>query len=548
MQPLYIVLVLLVLFTVATLALVRRHADVVTTLRKAWQTELSSLSNELQTERQTSSQLREKAGRFEGQLNELQKTAVGSREQLTEAARRLEAADARITELTREHAEAKTGRDGANERVAELTKLLDQQSDETRRLQDQISELRTQQAKAEADLESAKQLKADTTAFFNEAQIRLSHVATQSATQALGEKGVELQAQSRTELSMLLKPVSDTITAFQARAEQLYADTSSQTSHLAGALQQLTANQQRVADDYAAFARAMKGNPKARGDWGELILETVLQTSGLEEGVHYLSQESAVDDESGDRVRPDIVVKLPGDRHVIVDSKLSLLAWHDATNCGEDDRDGYEAAMQRHLAALRARVKELSEKSYPKAVGSSALEVTIAFVAIESALADALRADPNLLRYAFQRGVVFASPNTLMAVLVVVERLWTRDKLARTAKEVADTGGRVLDSVIKFVSEFEAIGKRLRDVNEAFSAAKYSLQESQQGVVSRTRRLVELGVKGKRPIPEQLQLDDGAGGGTAPDLIELEGNSSRFLPGAVAEGDMAGADTSEIPF
>lgn len=516
-----IVLGVLVVF-IAVALLVRRELGVVAALR-----------SELQNERTVSAELREKAGQFQGQLTVLEKAAVLNAGDLL-------AADNRINELTREHAEAKSGLENANVRINDLAEQLVQRVDEVRTLGDRLSALQVQQAKSEAALESATQLKADASAFFNEAEIRLSR----TAVQALSEKGQELQAQSRSDLSLLLTPFAERITAFQARAEQLYGDEAAQRLNLAGVVQQMVTNQQRVAEDYTSFARAMKGNPKARGDWGELVLEGVLQCAGLEKGANYLSQESTTDPDTGERVKPDIIIKFPDSRHVVVDSKLNLLAWHDAMNCEDEDPEGYKEAMGRHVEAVRAHVKELSEKNYPKAVGSSALEGSIAFFAIESALAGALRADPSLLPYALARGVMLASPNTLMAVLVVTERLWKRDKLTRTAKELSDAGGRVLDAVIRFLEDFEAVGKKLGDASQAYEAARHSLQTS-HGVIPRTQKLVGLGVKGKRSLPEQLELDEVPDTLTTPQLTQF---AEEDAVGSLPEGVVDQVGAADVPF
>jgi DNA recombination protein RmuC len=218
-----IVLGVLALF-IAVALLLRRESGVAAALR-----------NELQSERTVSAELREKAGQFQGQLTVLEKAARVTADELV-------VADYRINELTREHAEAKSGLENANVRIHDLAEQLAQRVDDVRTLGDQVSALQMQQARAEASLESATQLKADAAAFFNEAEIRLSR----TAVQALSEKGQELQAQSRSDLGLLLTPFAEKISAFQARAEQLYGDEAAQRLNLTGVVQQMATNQQRV--------------------------------------------------------------------------------------------------------------------------------------------------------------------------------------------------------------------------------------------------------------------------------------------------------------
>ncbi len=170
-----------------------------------------------------------------------------------------------------------------------------------------------------------------------------------------------------------------------------------------------------------------------------------------------------------------------------------------------------QEAMRRHASALRQHVKDLGDKQYPRLAGDGALEVTIAFVPIEGALSAALGFDAALQTFAFERKVVFASPNTLMALLRVVERLWTRDKIQREAAEIAKVGGLVLDSLTNFLADFDNVGRQLDDARTAFNAARGKLSESNQALIPRARRLSELGAKGRKQLPAELTVDVDSG-------------------------------------
>ena len=205
-------------------------------------------------------------------------------------------------------------------------------------------------------------------------------------------------------------------------------------------------------------------------------------------------------------LRRDVIVRLPDERRIVVDSKVNLIAWQEAVNA--DTPEGQHEAMRRHTVALRQHVKDLCERDYPRAVGASALEVTIAFVPIEGALSAALGFDDLLQTDAFDKGVVFASPNTLMATLRVIERLWTRDKLQKQALKISDAGSLLMDSVVNFLTDFASVGASLDGAQKAFNAARNRLEDSPQAVIPRARRLVELGAKGKKKLPPDLQPDD----------------------------------------
>ncbi|HLT45463.1 MAG TPA: DNA recombination protein RmuC, partial [Luteimonas sp.] len=337
--------------------------------------------------------------------------------------------------------------------------------------------------------------------------------------------------QSRVEIEQLLKPFAERIKDFRERVETLYGNEARERASLQGAVTELKGLNQEMAEQALALTRALKGNAKIRGDWGELMLESVLRGSGLEEGVHYERQKSTRD-EDGARLQPDIVVNLPDERCVVVDSKVNLVAWQEAMNA--DTPEAHEEAMRRHAAGLRQHMRDLGEKNYPRAIGSHALEVTIAFVPIEGALSAALGFDPHLQGEAFDRRIVFASPNTLMALLRVIERLWTRDKVQRKALEISDSGGKVLDALVGFLADFEQVGKRLDDAGKAYANARRRLSESSQAVIPRARRLVELGASGRRALPDELKPESGLDG------ILDEAGPVRELLGAAVDGDAKG--------
>jgi DNA recombination protein RmuC len=195
-------------------------------------------------------------------------------------------------------------------------------------------------------------------------------------------------------------------------------------------------------------------------------------------------------------------VNLPDGRQVVVDSKVNLVAWADAHNA--ESPASYQDALIRHTAALRLHVQDLSKKNYPKALGSDALDLTVMFVPIEGALAAALTVNPELQAEAFGKRVVFASPNTLMAMLRVVERLWTRDKLQRQVGVIGAEAGKLLDALSGFIEDFNEIDKQLDDARKAFSSARHRLTESDQSVAARAKRLVEAGAKHKRTLAREI--------------------------------------------
>ena len=371
-------------------------------------------------------------------------------------------------------------------------------------LRRQLQAVERQHADALANLSHSERTNAEMKAFLESAQQRLSGAFAELAAKAFDERSQQAALQSKGDIEMLLKPFSEQLTGFRSRVDTLYGEEARERAALVGKIDELKTLNQDMAQRANELTRALKGNAKIRGDWGELMLENVLQGSGLVEGAHYQRQKSATSEE-GQRLHPDIVVNLPDERSIVVDSKVNLVAWQEAMNAAtpEEQLEG----LRRHAIALRQHVKELGDKHYPRVIGEGALDVTIAFVPIEGALSAALGADAALQTFAFEQKIVFASPNTLMALLRVVERLWTRDKIQREAQEIARTGGLVLDALVNFMSDFDNVGRQLDDATKAFNDARYKLSNSKQALIPRAQRLVELGAKGKKTLPSEWRAD-----------------------------------------
>jgi len=381
-------------------------------------------------------------------------------------------------------------------------------------------------ATARAEAAEAQRARAETETFVRNAQEQLSAKFTELAAKAFHERGLQFEhnvrqatGQSKADIETLLKPFGDQLGEFRKRVDTVYGDEAKERASLLGAVQELKTLNQDMATQTLALTRALKGNAKVRGDWGELMLESVLRSSGLEEGLHFDRQQTGTD-EDGRRLRPDVIIRLPDERRIVVDSKVNLVAWQEAVNA--EKPEAQQEAMRRHAVALRQHVRDLADRNYPRAVGADALEVTIAFVPIEGALSAALGFDEDLQTHAFEKGVVFASPNTLMATLRVIDRLWTRDKVQKQALEISKTGGLLLDSVVNFLTDFASVGASLEGAAKAYKSARDKLEDSTQAIIPRARRLVELGAKSRKKLPPEL-LTDG---------LELETESNE--PGTLA--------------
>lgn len=471
------------------------------------------LAMELEAEREAARQLVAESGRLQGRLGAMEAELEGSVRQREQVERAL--ADLRAARDS-ERAALAAATAALGEREAALAQARARATTlegELGALRGRLGELQHEHAQASANLAHATRAQAEMRRFLDEAQAKLSAAFAEQAGKVFDERGQLFEqqvrhatAQGKTDIETLLRPFAERLGEFRARVDTLYGEEAKERSALLGAVTELKTLNQDMAGHTAALTRALKGSAKVRGDWGELMLESVLRGSGLEEGRHYDRQAGLRDDEDGRHLRPDIIVRLPDERCVVVDSKVNLVAWQEAMNAVEEPAL-HNAALQRHADGLRRHVKDLGDRAYPRAVGDTALDVTIAFVPIEGALSAALGFDPTLQTYAFERKVVFASPNTLMALLRVVDRLWVRDTMQRRALEIGDAGNKVLDALTSFLVDFDSVGRKLDEASKSFAAARHRLSDSKQAVIPRARRLVELGAKGKRALPEELRAE-----------------------------------------
>lgn len=393
-------------------------------------------------------------------------------------------------------------------------------------------ELRTQSnglvgmtAERDAALELVKQ----TRAFVDSAKESMRTAFIEEASSVFDQKSAVLDQRikatgehSKILLADTLKPFVDNIDKFKERMEELGKTQTQESSTLRGSIEQLQTLNQHMAEATGDLTRALKGNAKVRGDWGEMILDGVLTTCGFIEGVNYQRQESNKDDETGKQLRPDVVFDLPDGRRVVIDSKVNLVAWADAA--AAESVGERQTALTRHAAALRTHVKDLHGKNYPKVVGDDALDLTVLFVPIEGALAEAMASDPSLQTDAMKNNIAFASPNTLMALLKVVERMWVRDKFQTQVEAIRKVASNLMDSLTAFLSEFNAIEDKLVGVTKAYGQAKNRLYESNQSVVARSRKLVDAGARGNKPLHKDLMPDqESIEGPTFPALVAIDG-------------------------
>ncbi len=417
-----------------------------------------------------------------------------------ELAERRAAAGRLEQELTQSDAQL----DGCRERLESLEAELGE-------ARDRLAEQRERSARLEAEREQAALRHREQLALLEEARERLKEEFHQLAGKVFEERQQAYSAQSRESLEALLRPFREQVEQFRQRVETLHGQEQRERGSLKAQLDQLAGLNARLGDEAATLARALKGDQKAQGNWGELILETVLERSGLRRDVEY-RREVSIEGEAGRR-RPDAVIYLPESRHLIVDAKVSLVAWQRVVNA--EDEGERAAAMDEHLRSLRAHVRGLAAKDYPGLPGLHSPDFVFLFVPVEPAFAAAFERDPTLFQEAFDRQVVMVTPTTLLASLRTVAGLWSLERQNENARLIGERAERLLTKFSGLVESLQEVGRHLERAGDSHRRAVNRLSEGQGSLVAQARELERLGVRMKKPLPDELVR--AAEGDAAPD-------------------------------
>lgn len=376
----------------------------------------------------------------------------------------------------------------AEEVAAEAAERADGLAAEARRLGEE-------RARLEAEVLAERRAAAERAAEAARTREAVRAEVEQLAGRVLDEKGRALLARNEERLSAVLAPVGERLKEFEARIERTYGEEGRDRASLLRELRLLQQAQQALSRQADGLSRALTGDAKVQGDWGELVLERVLETAGLAEGREYDLQVSHVDAEGG-RKRPDALVYLPGDRALVVDAKCSLTAFAEAMRATEPG--ARDEALDRHLASLRAHVRGLAGKSYAQLLAQRTLDLVLLFVPSEAAFHAALSRAPGLYEEAFRQGVVLTSPTTLLAALRLVAHVWRSERQNANAQRIAEEAGRLLDKLADFVGDLDQAGARLDQAQQSLAAARGKLQTGRGNALRKAAEIARLGARVKQ--------------------------------------------------
>lgn len=348
-------------------------------------------------------------------------------------------------------------------------------------------------------------------------------------------------AEQKTALSALLSPFAEQLKAFKTEVASAREESIKSKSSLDTQLMNLMALNQNLSKDAQSLTEALKGNKKAQGNWGEFQLDRLLESSGLRKGQDYDTQEAYYGEDKR-LYRPDVIIHLPENRDIIVDSKVSLNDYLEAVNAGNADTQ--QKFLQKNLACVKAHIDELSAKEYQKLLKGNTLNYVIMFIPVESAYVAALEADNNLYDYAYRRNVILATPLSLMPVLRTVENLWRIDSQNQNVQKIAELGGKIYDKLAAFVEDMKAIERGLNQASNAYNNAMTKLS-GRGSALSQAENMKKLGAKTGKAIA--LALNDNDLLLTAPDTPADTAPAANTSAAAVISGTSGTSAQADTP-
>ncbi len=317
-----------------------------------------------------------------------------------------------------------------------------------------------------------------------------------------GSKALKVENEQR--LSEILNPLKEKLEKFEKKINENNAQDIKQFANMETLIKTLSEQHSKVQDTAQNLVNALRGEQKTQGDWGELALERILEFSGLEKGREYTTQASFRNDD-GELLRPDVVIQLPDNKHIIIDSKVSLKAFEQYIN--EEDYDKKKIALANHIVSVKAHIKGLGEKDYSHIPDITSPDFVLLFMPIESSFALAVKEEPNLYAEAWKRKIVIVTPSTLLATLKTVEGLWKQERQNKNAFEIAEQAGRLYDKFVGFVADLEKVGTKQKDAQKAYDDAMSKLTDGKGNLTRSAEKLKELGVKSKKKLDQKF-LDE----------------------------------------
>ncbi len=359
--------------------------------------------------------------------------------------------------------------------------------------------------RAETELAAERRQSADKLATLQqtaqEAKTVLSDQFKNLANEILEEKSKRFAEQNQQNLDTLLKPLQEKLTDFRKQVDETYQSEARERFALKQEVEKLAGLNLRMTDETRALTNALKGESKTQGDWGELVLETILENSGLRKGEEYLVQDTQTISD-GSRLQPDVVIRLPEAKHLVIDSKVSITAY---TRYIQADDDSIKTAeLSSHVLSIKQHIQGLSAKNYQDLYGVGSIDFVLMFIPIEPAFLAAMRHAPDIYQEALKKNIVIVCPSTLLATVRTVAHLWRQEHQNRNAQEIARQCASLYDKFVGFVEDLDKVGQRLEQAQISYSDAVGKLKTGRGNLIRTAENVKKLGVKPNKSLPSKL--------------------------------------------
>ena len=359
--------------------------------------------------------------------------------------------------------------------------------------------------RAESELDAERRISADKLAGImqsaQDAKTTLSDQFKNLANDILEEKSKRFAEQNQQNLDTLLKPLQEKLTDFRKQVDDTYQSEARERFALKQEVEKLAGLNIKMTDETRALTNALKGESKTQGDWGELVLETILENSGLRKGEEYLVQDSHTIDD-GSRLQPDVVIRLPESKHLVIDSKVSITAY---TRYIQADDDATKTAeLNNHVLSIKQHIQGLSAKNYQDLYGVGSIDFVLMFIPIEPAFLAAMRHAPDIYQEALKKNIVIVCPSTLLATVRTVAHLWRQEHQNRNAQEIARQCAMLYDKFVGFVEDLDKVGQRLEQAQVSYGDAIGKLKTGRGNLIRTAENVKKLGVKPNKSLPTKL--------------------------------------------
>ena len=359
--------------------------------------------------------------------------------------------------------------------------------------------------KAETELEAERRQSADKLSTLQqsaqEAKAVLSDQFKNLANEILEEKSRRFAEQNQQNLDTLLKPLQEKLTDFRKQVDETYQSEARERFALKQEVEKLAGLNLRMTDETRALTNALKGESKTQGDWGELVLETILENSGLRKGEEYLVQDTQTISD-GSRLQPDVVIRLPESKHLVIDSKVSITAY--TRYMQSDDEQVKVSELNSHVLSIKQHIQGLSAKNYQDLYGVGSIDFVLMFIPIEPAFLAAMRHAPEIYQDALKKNIVIVCPSTLLATVRTVAHLWRQEQQNRNAQEIARQCASLYDKFVGFVEDLDKVGQRLEQAQSSYTDAVGKLKTGRGNLIRTAENVKKLGVKPNKSLPSKL--------------------------------------------